>query len=746
MKREAICITALSCLLAGITVIGLMLLTPAYLYQVVSAEYRKLLAECCILFAVFYFAFRCLPTKWAVIASGTVILAFCYAHVVLIPMVVVFLYGCSLILTGRAIRRILGGEKNFAFWQLDFLTGCGFEILLCGILSLCQMGSIQTIRIAWCVTCLSAAGLFILRKAWRDNGVRESLIRMLNGETLRKPMIAALLAVILVCMLIQIGRTNLALDYDSIWYGLRPEYVLDPQSSIFQDLGLIESVYTYPKGYEILMLPISGFSSYAFLSGSNVFIGVALWVVIYQTLRIKCSKEISLAGVALCAAIPGISNMFLAVKPDTITLLMQVCMIYFALRYAHGEKGGNFGGLVGSFVFSLACKPTSVVFSTALFLVLALFNSRKMARDKDITFSWKTDGVCLLFACIGLLVTVVRTWIIVGIPMTSVLSSVFTALGFETHAPYSLQRQVFSKSIAELLTPDGILASVARLAHIWFLPNTEETDHISIAWGGPITSLLTILMLAYIVSAVIRRSKRHGLEERIILGTFLSVFVLSIAAMVKLAKPDGNYFELLYAVCVLAFCMLIWENGKTCFPKAAVSRLLVVSMVFSGMSGWAWCSRFYPVTPINKGVYEHKQVIMEELKSEFPQITSVFLNNPDAAVSSIGEHTFVCKLPVITEAWQTVAAFGDPEITRSVDSMTQYLLDSHKRYLFVQKGYLDVDSQEAKIVVGLIQRGLLKNGIFENGYFLAEISVDNSENAVSEEMFLKNCTASPEQY
>lgn len=739
METKKVCITTISCLLAGITVIGLMLLTPAYRYQVGSTECRMLLIECCVLFAAFYFAFRCLADKHAVIVAGAIILVFCYLHVVLIPMAVVFLYGSSLILTGRAIRKTFGGAESSALWQLDFLTGCGFEILLCGVLSLWQMGSIQTIRTAWCVVSLSAAVLLIFWKGWRKgNGTSGLMIRRPDGEVLHKPMTAALLAAIIVCALIQVGRTNLAQDYDSIWYGLRPEYVLDPQNSIFQDLGLIESVYTYPKGYEILMLPISGLSSYAFLSGSNVFIGVALWVVIYQILRIKCSGEISLAGTALCAAIPGISNMFLAVKPDTLTLFMQVCMIYFALRYVHGEKDGSLGGLVGSFVFSLACKPTSVVFSTALFLVLALFTGRKIIRDKDMASSWKNDGVSLLFACAGLLVTVMRTWSIVGIPMTSVLSSVFTALGFETHAPYSLQRQLFSKSFAEILTPDGILASVMRLAHIWLLPNTEETDHISIAWGGPITALLTILVLAYIVSAVIRRNKVHGSEEHIILGAFISVFVLSIAAMILLTKPDGNYFELLYAVCVLAFCMLIWEKDKTCLSKAALSLLLVVSMAFSGMSGWAWCSRFYPVTPVNKGVYEHKQVIMEELKSEFPQILSVFLKNPNAAVSSIGEHTFICKLPVITEAWQTVAAFGDPEVTNSVDSMERYLLDSHKKYLFVQKDYLDTDSPETEIIVGLIQRGLLKNGLFENGYFLAEISMDNTEETVSEELFLRN--------
>ena len=76
---------------------------------------------------------------------------------------------------------------------------------------------------------------------------------------------AALLAFILTILFLQAGRLNHELDYDSLHYGLRSPYILDNGEGIYENLGLINLVYTYSKGAEVLVLPLSGTPTYGFL-------------------------------------------------------------------------------------------------------------------------------------------------------------------------------------------------------------------------------------------------------------------------------------------------------------------------------------------------------------------------------------------------------------------------------------------------------------------------------------------------
>lgn len=49
-------------------------------------------------------------------------------------------------------------------------------------------------------------------------------------------------------LLIQLNRMNIAVDYDSLRYGLRSQYVLF-NGDFFSALGQVNAVYTYPKGW-----------------------------------------------------------------------------------------------------------------------------------------------------------------------------------------------------------------------------------------------------------------------------------------------------------------------------------------------------------------------------------------------------------------------------------------------------------------------------------------------------------------
>lgn len=68
---------------------------------------------------------------------------------------------------------------------------------------------------------------------------------------------------------------NICADYDSLHYGImRSEYVLDNGGGIYENLGMVNVVYTYSKGLETLLLPISRLPSYGF------FLSFQIWMTL----------------------------------------------------------------------------------------------------------------------------------------------------------------------------------------------------------------------------------------------------------------------------------------------------------------------------------------------------------------------------------------------------------------------------------------------------------------------------------
>ncbi|WP_242821541.1 hypothetical protein [Oribacterium sp. oral taxon 108] len=106
-------------------------------------------------------------------------------------------------------------------------------------------------------------------------------------------------------MLIQISRSNIALDYDSLRYGLRSAWILfSPDGkgggilsflqAFFSSHGLINAVYSYPKGLELLTAPLSFLPGYGFLLAFQIWIYIAIAFVLYFLLRDRKDAELAL--------------------------------------------------------------------------------------------------------------------------------------------------------------------------------------------------------------------------------------------------------------------------------------------------------------------------------------------------------------------------------------------------------------------------------------------------------------------
>ncbi len=189
-----------------------------------------------------------------------------------------------------------------------------------------------------------------------------NLFRAVMPETVLQ---AALLAFIFTMFFLQAGRLNHELDYDSLHYGLRSAYVLDNGNGIYKNLGLINLVYTYSKGAEVLVLPLSGTPTYGFVL-SFTFWTTIVSVVTAAVMGARFSgKTAGFWTGALVSAIPGIMNMAVSAKSDSITLMCQL-IIYDFLCLAVVRENIWLIFAVAVYLLSLVYKPTALVFSTAL--------------------------------------------------------------------------------------------------------------------------------------------------------------------------------------------------------------------------------------------------------------------------------------------------------------------------------------------------------------------------------------------
>lgn len=232
--------------------------------------------------------------------------------------------------------------------------------------------------------------------------------------------------------MLDIGRANISLDYDSVWYGLRSAFTLDNQSSIYQNLGLIGLVYTFSKGLEVYLLPISSTGSYGFIYAANILFGLFILFVTYKILVVFSEKYKALIGSTLVSAVPGIMNMTITAKSDVITLLIQLICIYFALIYLKNHKQIYFNLVLATALYSLTLKPTLIAFTSSVliaFLVICCIYKTKIKFDKESLF-------IIIVSIIDTTLVWLRTYLIVGVPATSILYGFFTKLGFKANYPY----------------------------------------------------------------------------------------------------------------------------------------------------------------------------------------------------------------------------------------------------------------------------------------------------------------------
>lgn len=400
--------------------------------------------------------------------------------------------------------------------------------------------------------------------------------------------------------ILQMNRSNVALDYDSLRYGLRSAYVLFPEG-FFSAHGQINSVYSYPKGLELLTYPLNYLPGYGFLLSFSLWTYLALALVFGLLLfHFQKNRKKLYIGILCFFLLSSVGNMSLTMKTDLFTLLLQLSALYFFLK---GKR------LQSCFLlfFSYSFKPTAVVFSTLLGIVflftmlLECFWKRntKANTKENININantginsntnhnrsqakgekWTSELPFVLFSVVYTGLITLRTFLITGLPFSTTFTGIFKAIGFHVNWPFNLDAHVDYSG--ELSFSESALSFFRRLFSFLFYPVGEDMEHVAIAWSGVLFPLILLFALWQCFSigrkclpgknslpggnSLLERNSSSGREAFLRMGSreaflwdylplslsFLVIMAFSLLSFVMLWQIDGNYYILWESLALL---------------------------------------------------------------------------------------------------------------------------------------------------------------------------------------------------
>ena len=440
--------------------------------------------------------------------------------------------------------------------------------------------------------------------------------------------------------ILQMNRSNVALDYDSLRYGLRSAYVLFPEG-FFSAHGQINSVYSYPKGLELLTYPLNYLPGYGFLLSFSLWTYLALALVFGLLLfHFQKNRKKLYIGILCFFLLSSVGNMSLTMKTDLFTLLLQLSALYFFLK---GKR------LQSCFLlfFSYSFKPTAVVFSTLLGIVflftmlLECFGKRstKANTKENININantginsntnhntiqvkgekWTSELPFVLFSVVYTGLITLRTFLITGLPFSTTFTGIFKAIGFHVNWPFNLDAHVDYSG--ELSLSESTFSFFRRFFSFLFYPVGEDMEHVAIAWSGVLFPLILFFAIWQCFSlgrkclsgrnslaggnnlpgknSLLGRNSLPG-REAILCGesgeaslwdylplalSFLVIMAFSLLSFVMLWQIDGNYY-ILWESLVLLLCFSMGSAPEISSQEESargskLSAFLLKSFAFS---------------------------------------------------------------------------------------------------------------------------------------------------------------------
>lgn len=749
------------------------------------ADWRTgaLFLELFLLLALFLLADRVLP-EGSVKYGGFLLIGsgFLWVHRAFLPLLVSLLWMLALLLLGELL--LILGRRRGAPVSLDlthvsqnFLTGAALWICLVCFFSLFGFGGPGFIRrMALSVALLSGLGLFLFRRA----GLLPLAAVELPVERASKGRERTVWLLVFTLLLLHAGRMNITLDYDSLHYGLRSFYVLDNGHGIYENLGAVNAVYFYPKGMELLVLPLSGTASYGFVLGFSFWCGVFLLLLIRSAAGRCFGREAGTAAMLFTACIPGVMNLTSSAKADILTLLVQFMFVDLFLRGVSPEAGRGerrgvaavlprwsafFWGLC-MLMLTLTLKPTALVFSGGLVIAALLFQLFTPAARFQLPLTvavgeeeeTESAGAAaarrgavralrkrlrselalpLLLSALALLGVTYRSFLLSGYPLVTVFTGLWEQLGMRGH--YPLLTQTLPNAASGLCGHAALRHLLERIFALCLAPVTEEDVHILIAWG---TVLFPLLLLAALLRP--QRSGAEGIgaaeaagsaelsmaaepgERRaetalralcFLLGVLL---LLDCISLLMLYQVDGNYYNLSY---VLAVCAAAgaWREEEQTLCRA-LSPALLAAVFFMGITNWAGARGLTEPKLNHYGFYDHRSDVRDCMIREGNEPIYRYLkNNPRLRVMVMEWEPECYLLPCSVQSYTDLeGSGGNVRLVKTLNAFRDYLEYADISLLCAEESFLSAHSRAEEMLRYMQEDGSITTLICQEGHTLYE--------------------------
>jgi len=487
-------------------------------------------------------------------------------HYIDVQLLVAFIYVEALIAIGALVlspwRKSV---KPLDFTVLTFLCGIAIGALLIIFLSLMRLATpfiCYAVVVALGLMCafLKRTSPLILQIS--RSGITRGLSQRLTYSCLYAT------------VLVMAAKIHLIADYDSMWYGLRSQFVLEQGGSIFANLGLAHFVYYYPKLYEILILPLCGFGDTGFPAAFNVFIYIVLLAVVYEgVLTLGISRSYAALSALAVGWTPVVVSTVLLVKPDFLTATILLIAFFYSVRaVAQLNLAYSFVAISALFI-ALAGKLVSIPFGGMLaicfFVSLAyrtIHISYKNHSLATIDTRIKYGNVILPIGIAVLIAISYRTYRLTGLPIIepSFLVNWLSYLGFHPHFPYS----------PAYIGETWHFHLTDTLSWVWMIIAPSKLPDIVFTWTGNLFVLTAIL-------AFIAIRKWHGHVEFTIAFIFSGILfafaLVFIAFYGDIPGGDGNY----YVFPIIAFTAVTvasYQYLSTSLRNSSIIILLLLMM------------------------------------------------------------------------------------------------------------------------------------------------------------------------
>ena len=715
-KKRLICVL-LFIISAAISIYSYLLLAKQtqILEYIEESATKELFIEHFLLFIGFYLIFRLVKRKGIIIftvsfISGT----YLYLHQAATALIIVFIYVKALIWLGDIlllfIRKKYKEESNITRMLNSFVIGSLFYIISVCIMSALHIASIEVLRVYTLLLAAITIVLYLWLRIFKVIEIKPDSIFEEEFVKLRgKNYFCVGTAIMLSALLLQLGRINIALDYDSLRYGLRSLSVLIGNTGIYDKLGTVNDVYVYPKGLEILTLALNNEITFGFVLSFNYICAILMLICVYEIIAV-CTESINKAwlGVVLVSVTPAVMNMSISAKTDMITLLMQLVSALNICLYIKNRRNLYIIFALTALLASIIYKPTSLLFSFGIGVANLIYlffehilNKNKPERVKDKK-SFDISFIYLLaFPLLATVFVYARTYILTGHIITSVYSSVWYKLGIQTKYPYTIG---IYKSGGMNMSSGESVDMIYRLFQLFIAPTKEV--HIYIA--SP-TVLIAVLAGVSIILSVRFLFKKNNKEIFVYIAVLLVVDALvSLISLFILNQIDGNYFILLFTLIITAACFLV-ERDSLKYLFRGLLPCIVFAFFITGLTNWAGVSGLSDTIKDGNtfGIYNHHNKFLDRDLKEKKGFADVYedlkeLGNPRTLLLSDDDSLSALGLDIRTYT-DITGSGGNPAVVKTLDHFKKYLDYAQIKYICVDKEYLK-DRQRASDVVKYMKR------------------------------------------